>query len=157
MRTLMRVATPFLLVAAVSCGGDNTGPNGQTNGDMTAKIDGASFTSVTTLAQRNVTNAGTIIALSGADSHGTGLGFAFVDAGVGTYAIGGLTPTNATVLDGTGKVWTAGATAGSGTLTVTALDATHVAGTFAYSAVASPGTGASGTKEVTQGVFDVRF
>lgn len=157
MRTLMRVATPFLLVAAVSCGGDNTGPNGQTNGDMTAKIDGASFTSVATLAQRNVTNAGTIIAISGADAHGTGLGFGFVDAGVGTYTVGGLTPTNATVLDGTGKVWTAGATGGSGTLTVTALDATHVAGTFAYSAVASAGSGATGTKAVTQGVFDVTF
>ena len=157
MRTLMRVATPFLLVAAVSCGGDNTGPNGQTNGDMTAKIDGASFTSVATLAQRNVTNAGTIIAISGADAHGTGLGFGFVDAGVGTYPIGGLTPTNATVLDGTGKVWTAGATGVSGTLTVTALDATHVAGTFAYSAVASAGSGATGTKAVTQGVFDVTF
>jgi hypothetical protein len=153
----MRVATAVLVAAVAGCGGDNTGPNGQTSGDMTAKIDGASFTSVTTLAQRNVTNAGTIIALSGADSHGTGLGFAFVDAGVGTYPIGGLTPTNATVLDGTGKVWTAGATGGSGTLTVTALDATHVAGTFAYSAIASPGTGASGTKAVTQGVFDVRF
>ena len=157
MRTLMRVATPFLLVAAIGCGGDNTGPNGQTNGDMTAKIDGASFTSVTTLAQRNVTNSGTIIAVSGADSHGLGLGFGFVDAGVGTYAIGGLTPTNATVLDGTGKVWTAGVTGGSGTLTVTALDATHVAGTFAYSAVASAQTGATGTKAVTQGVFDVKF
>lgn len=157
MRTLMRVATTVLLAAAAGCGGDNTGPNGQTNGDMTAKIDGASFTSVTTLAHRNVTNAGTIIAISGADAHGTGLGFAFVDAGAGTYPIGGLTPTNATVLDGTGKVWTAGATGGSGTLTVTALDGTHVAGTFAYSAVASAGTGATGTKAVTQGVFDVRF
>ena len=157
MRTLMRVATPFLLVAAVSCGGDNTGPNGQTNGDMTAKIDGTAFSSVTTLAQRNTTNAGTIIAVSGADAHGTGLGFAFLDAGVGTYSIGDLTPTNATVLDGTGKVWTAGAIGGSGTLTVTALDATHVAGTFAYSAVASAGSGATGTKTVTQGVFDVTF
>ena len=158
MRTLMRVATPVLLLAAIGCGGDNTGPNGQTNGDMTAKIDGASFTSVTTLAQRNAGgNAGTIIAVSGADSHGTGLGFAFVDAGVGSYPIGGLTATNATVLDATGKVWTAGATGGSGTLTITALDATHVAGTFAYSAVASAGTGATGTKAVTEGVFDVTF
>jgi len=157
MRTLMRVATPLLVVAAIGCGGDNTGPNGQTNGDMTAKIDGASFTSVTTLAQRNVTNAGTIIAVSGADSHGLGLGFAFQDAGVGTYQIGGLTPTNATVLDGTGKVWMASAIGGSGTLTVTALDATHVAGTFAYSAVASAQSGATGTKAVTQGVFDVNF
>jgi hypothetical protein len=153
----MRVATAVLVAAVAGCGGDNTGPNGQTNGDMTAKIDGASFTSVTTLAQRNTTNAGTIIAVSGADSHGLGLGFGILDAGVGTYPIGGLTPTNATVLDGTGKVWTAGAIGGSGTLTVTALDATHIAGTFAYSAVASAGTGATGTKAVTEGVFDVKF
>ena len=157
MRTWMRVATAVLVAGVAGCGGDNTGPNGQANGDMTAKIDGASFTSVTTLAQRNTTNAGTIIAISGADAHGTGLGFGFLDAGVGTYSIGDLTPTNATVLDGTGKVWTAGAIGGSGTLTVTALDATHVAGTFAYSAVASAGSGATGTKAVTQGVFDVTF
>ena len=158
MRTLMRVATSVLLVAAGGCGGDNTGPNGQASGDMTAKIDGASFTSVTTLAQRTASgNAGTIISLSGANSSATGLGVAFLDAGVGSYPIGGLTPTNATVLEAGGKVWTAGVTGGSGTLTVTALDATHVAGTFSYSAVASANTGATGTKAVTEGVFDVRF
>lgn len=158
MRTLMRVATSVLLVAAAGCGGDNTGPNSNTNGDMTAKIDGSTFTSVSTLAQRNASgNAGTIIAVSGANSAGTGLGFAFVDAGVGSYSIGDLTPTNATVVQANGQAWTAGATGGSGTITVTALDATHVAGTFAYSAVATTGTGATGTKAVTDGVFDVKF
>ena len=159
MRTLMRAVTSALVVAAAAgCGGDNTGPNGNTNGDMTAKIDGSSFTSVSTLAQRNAGgNAGTIIAVSGANSAGTGLGFAFVDAGVGSYPIGGLTATNATVIEANGKVWTAGVTGGSGTLTITALDGTHVAGTFAYSAVASANTGATGTKAVTEGVFDVKF
>ena len=159
MRTLMRaVASALVVAAAAGCGGDNTGPNGNTNGDMTAKIDGSSFSSVSTLAQRNAGGAaGTIIAVSGANSAGTGLGFAFADAGVGSYPIGGLNATNATVLESSGKVWVANVTGGSGTLTITALDGTHVAGTFVYSAVASPNTGATGTKAVTEGVFDVKF
>jgi len=156
MRTLMRVALPCLLVTALGCGGDNTGPNGQTNGDMSAKFDGSSWSSVATFATRNATNAGTITAVSGADEHSIALAFAFVDTGVGTYTIDGTSATNAVLTDG-GKGWVASAVGGSGTVTVTTLDATHIVGTFAFSMTASPGTGATGTKSVTQGTFDVKF
>jgi hypothetical protein len=156
MRTLMRVAMPCLLVTALGCGGDNTGPNGQTNGDMTAKIDGASWTSVGTFATRTATNAGTIVALSGADANSTAIGMGFVDTGVGTYTISATSPTNADLIESGGHAWAASAIGGSGTLTVTTLDATHIVGTFTFSMVASSG-GATGTKSVTQGAFDVKF
>ena len=156
MRTLMRVVLPCLLVTALGCGGDNTGPNGQTDGDMTARIDGSSWSSVAAFVTRNATNAGNIVAVSGADTHSIALAFAFVDAGVGTYTIDGTTPTNAVLTDG-GKGWVASAVGGSGTLTVTTLDATHIVGTFAFSMAPSDGTGATGTKSITQGTFDVKF
>jgi hypothetical protein len=157
MRTLMRVAMSCLLVSALGCGGDNTGPNGQTNGDMTAKIDGSSWSSVATFATRNATNGGTIVALSGADANSTAIGMAFVDTGVGTYTITGTSVTNADLIESGGHSWTAGSLGGSGTLTVTTLDATHVVGTFAFTMAPTSGTGASGTRSVTQGTFDVRF
>ena len=50
----------------------------------------------------------------------------------------------------------ANATGGSGTLTVTAIDATHVAGTFAFTAVAGGG-GSGGPRQVTNGQFDIKF
>ena len=156
MRTLMRVALPCLLVTALGCGGDNTGPNGQTDGDMTARIDGSSWSSVAAFATRNATNAGNIVALSGADTHSIALAFAFVDTGPGTYTIDGTSATNAVLTDG-GKGWVASAVGGSGTITVTTLDATHVVGTFAFSMVANDGTGATGTKSITQGAFDIKF
>jgi len=148
---------PCLMVTALACGGDNTGPNGQTNGDMTAKIDGSSFSSVATYATRNATNAGTIVALSGAEADGTALGFGFVDAGPGTYTVSATSPTNATLIEPGGHAWVASVVGGSGSVTITTLDATHIVGTFAFSMAPSAGTGATGTRAVTQGAFDVKF
>ncbi len=157
MRTLLRLSTSVLVLTAVACGGDNTGPGGNTNGDMTAKIDGSSFTSVATFATRNATNAGSTVALSGANSAGTGIGIGFLDAGPGTYSITNVSATNANVLDSQGHVWVASVLGGDGTVTITAIDATHVAGTFSFNAVASAPSGATGTKAVTNGSFDIKF
>ena len=157
MRTPMRVAMSCLLVTALGCGGDNTGPNGQTNGDMTAKIDGASFSSVATFATRNATNGGTIVALSGADANSTAIGMGFIDTGVGTYTISATSGTNADLIESGGHTWSASALGGSGTLTVTTLDATHIVGTFSFTMAPTTGSGASGNRSVTQGAFDVKF
>ncbi len=145
-----------LLVTALGCGGDNTGPNGQTNGDMTAKIDGSSWSSVATFATRTATNGGTIVAFSGADTHETTIAIAFVDTGVGTYAISQTSPTNASLIQGA-KGWVSSVVGGGGSLTVTTLDATHIVGTFSFNMVPSDGTGATGDRSVTQGSFDVKF
>jgi hypothetical protein len=157
MQRLMRVTTAVLLVAAAACGGDSTGPNGQTNGDMTAKIDGSAWSSVATFATRSPTGSGTIVAVSGSDAHSSAISFGFTDAGVGTYTIGATNGTNANVFTSAGAGWSASAIAGSGAIVVTALDASHIAGTFSFVGEAVAPAGATGTKTVSQGVFNVTF
>jgi hypothetical protein len=52
--------------------------------------------------------------------------------------------------------WGTGFAGGSGTITVTVLTATRIAGTFSFDAM--PGSGAAtGTLQVRNGVFDVSF
>jgi uncharacterized protein DUF6252 len=153
----MRRTLQTLLVAAVvglaACGSsDSTGP-GPDNGSMSAKIDGANWTSsLTALVQRS----GNIVSVAGSNGAGkTIIAFAWVDAGVGVYPISNVSPTNASLTDNA-KSWTASVVGGSGNVTVTAIDATHVAGTFAFTLVAG-GNGASGTRDVTNGQFDIQF
>jgi hypothetical protein len=158
MRTLLRMGTSLLLVTAAACGGDNTGPGDNTNGDMSAKIAGSSWTSAATFANRTAAGgAGTIIALSGATPDGTTIAMAFFDAGPGDYPIGAASGTNAILTEPGSKSWGASALGGDGIITVTTLDATHVVGTFSFNAIATQGTGASGTRAVTNGSFDINF
>lgn len=155
----MRHALQTLMVAAVvglaACGSsDSTGPGGNNgNGDMSAKIDGASWTSS---LSAQVVRSGSIISLAGANGGGkTIIAFAWVDAGLGTYTVSGTSPANASLTDNQ-QHWIADIVGGSGAITVTALDATHVAGTFQFTMTASGG-GATGTRNVTNGQFDIKF
>lgn len=54
---------------------------------------------------------------------------------------------------GTGGTWTTPISGAAGTITITALTPTRIAGTFAFTASGSAG-GAAGTKVVTNGQFD---
>jgi hypothetical protein len=150
----MRVAG--LAVAAtiwLGCGGDgNTGPNNNPdNGSMSAKVDGSNWSASNVAATR--TN-GFVGVGAGASDLST-ISFAFPDH-TGTFQVGGQDGTNASFISG-GKSWTAAfGTGGSGTITVTTLSATRVAGTFSFVAPAISG-GATGNKTVTNGTFDVAF
>ena len=145
------------LLFVTGCGGGGGSSTGPTTGPMTATIDGASWVATLSVeARRTHSGAAGIISLAGSNNNGLGLGVAFPDSGVQSYTLGGFHPSNATILQGA-SAWVANVTGGSGTVTVTALDATHVAGTFAFNAVPTPGTSASGTKHVTNGHFDIPF
>ena len=63
---------------------------------------------------------------------------------------------NAALVQG-GAAWAANPSGGSGTITVTALTSTRVAGTFQFTGAAVSGTGASATRQVTSGKFDLSF
>ncbi len=150
----MRVAALALAGAAwLGCGGgDNTGPNNQT-GDhtMSASVDGSSWSALNAAAARN--NGFVGVGASASDL--STISFAFPDH-TGTFQVGGQDGTNASFISG-GKSWTAAfGTGGSGTITVTTLTATRVSGTFSFVAPALSG-GATGSKTVTNGSFDVEF
>jgi hypothetical protein len=76
----------------------------------------------------------------------------------GTYPLG----VNPTVFGGvaqlatTGGVWVTPASGAAGTVTITTLTPTRIAGTFEFTAVGTYG-GATGTKTVTNGLFDLTF
>ena len=130
--------------------GTGPGGGGNGNGPITAKIDGQNFVAVSAFASRNQG----FIVVGGGTAQQLAIGMAFPDAGPGTYDIGGQAITNADVVDGS-SVWTASAAGGGGSIVVTALDQTHVAGTFSYSAVA--GNIQPAQRVVTNGQFDVQF
>jgi len=122
---------------------------------MTFRVDGTA----TAVGSANASLANGILSVGGTDtSRTTTIGFAFspTAAGVGTYTFGPLSGANAQLLVGNPAAgWQAGVGIGSGTITVTSLTSTSASGTFTFSMVAVAGTGATGTKSITDGVFNV--
>lgn len=110
---------------------------------MTARIDGEAFCGTFFDVQRG---SGQVFVNSGG-SGARAIGFTFPDQGPGTYTIAPGNSVAAGVTLGTAS-FTAGQGSGSGTIVITTLTGTRVAGTFQLTVV-----GAS-TVNVTQGAFD---
>lgn len=138
------------LLLAAGCGGDSPTDLIPT-GNMAATVDGGAWSAAHVEAVRS----GGTVAVSGADVALIAVGFAFPDQGPGTYDIGPGEGSVANVTEG-GNSWSANTFQGSGTITVASLTADAVAGTFAFTADFSVGTG-SGTRTVTNGTFNVSF
>jgi hypothetical protein len=144
-----------LLLVLAGCGKDRdpTGPNqpgGAVNGTMTATIDGTPWSA--TIITPGIT--GGISAIGGSDGTRT-MAFAWVEGGTGTYQVGSSVGFNAN-LTIAGGTWVANATGGTGTLVVTSRTANRIVGTFNFTMNASAG-GATGTRNVTQGAFNITF
>jgi len=153
MRTLTTLATMVLVLAA--CGKDSTtGPQLDLNGSMSARIDGADWSATTALT---VAYSGGILAFAGSDASSATLGIGVIPDGPGTYPIGINEPTNANLTFGAGKSWSAASTGGSGSVTLTAIDAHSATGTFQFTMEPVGTTGATGTHSVTNGAFSVTF
>ena len=168
MRHAILFALPVLLVTT-ACGGGGgtpTSPSSSTppgtstpnpNGSMSFKVDGDALTATSitaTLANGILSIGGTI------PSRNTTFSFAVTPTatGTGTYALGPLSSANALVLIGNPAAgWQAGVGIGSGTITLNTLTSTAASGTFAFNLVAVAGSGATGTKAITEGVFNVTF
>jgi hypothetical protein len=149
-RYALRWAGSLLFLSVAGCGG-NDGPAGPGGGaGMSARVDGQTWTASFAHGLRD--QGGTVLGVAG-QGGGMQINFAFADNGIGTYTIGA--DGNAFLTQGQDG-WTAGGAGGSGAVTITTLTDTRIAGTFAFTAVAVTG-GASGTREVTQGTFDVEF
>jgi hypothetical protein len=146
------------LLFATACGGSGsssiTGTNNNGSGPMSAVIDGQAW--ATPAPQAVYT--GNILSVAGIDLGLTAsVSFASAVSGPGTYSLSyGNQLAGSGGVSKVGKGWTTGLQGGTGTFTLTTLSAHHVAGTFAFDAVAASG-GATGTVHVTNGKFDITF
>jgi hypothetical protein len=148
------------LLAAIACGGgdDNptTGPNGTLAGDgnITASVNGTAWRS--SKGGDHATRSGTFVGISTVSAtYALVLGIG--NAAVGTFSLNLATGngSSAIITNATGG-WGTAISGGSGTVTITVLTATRVAGTFSFDAVAVSGS-ATGTLQVRNGTFDVAF
>jgi Family of unknown function (DUF6252) len=164
MRHLTRRPHIALAVAVVatwaltSCGGGGGGgPTGNTGaGSMSARIDGASWTSTSSSANATTGGIFTLTGVQATSGTGVSMTLYYIGApgtyplGVGGVVAGGL----ASVVAGSAG-WSTPLSGNAGTVTITAVSATRIAGTFAFTAPLVTGTSAVTSRAVTQGQFDL--
>ncbi|MDR6966397.1 hypothetical protein J2X31_000390 [Flavobacterium arsenatis] len=175
MKTLKKISILFLATvlstAVISCSGDDDGnptPPTALEGQITANVGGANFTSITqgTTAVKVATGGAFTITVQGTDLGGRQLQLILngVDATTGTYqisqeaaisAIGSYTEVNTTTF--TSQTWAApnGTDDVSGSITITEISDTNIKGTFNFTARNQED--ANNVKEVTGGSFNVNF
>ncbi len=148
------------LFATLACGGgSSTGPgNGNNNPlasePLSAVINGVQWGS----PAPSVSYKNNILAVAGIDLAITAsISFGALAPVAGVYALSYQNPVggSAIVTEG-GKGWGTGFPGGTGTLTITALTAHRVAGSFSFTAEPASG-GATGTVSVTNGKFDINY
>jgi len=180
MTRVRSVVVPVLilpmLIAASACGGGSpsqpsgsgssgSGTGGNTTpskGTLTAVIDGRAYTGIVKVVSRTdgyfgiaATNAALTLTVS----------FATTRPAVGTTTVAdslvsmGVATTNGSSGATTGS-WIATNISGSGSLTISTLTSSGATGTFNFTAAPAPppsNVGATGTKVVSNGVFNVTF
>lgn len=145
----MAVTLGVSLLAA--CGQDAISP-GPDTGPLTAYIDGDAFIADSTLVVRTG-NTGVEVSVTAWGPNGRSIAFEFIGSGPANYAIGPGNDVSASVTVGS-STWTAGGTTGSGVISVTALWATHIEGSFELTVV---GGGSPQSRDVTLGRFNIDY
>ena len=149
------------LAAAVACHGvdEATGPAASSlaaDGGVTMLVDGAAWRSARSGDHVMLSNE--ILSLSAIGDSGGTHSLIITLAGLigpATYSLNSGSHSNA-IISNPGGAWGTGFAGGTGSITITAIDATHVAGTFSFDA--KPGSGsATGTVSVRSGLFDIAF
>jgi hypothetical protein len=154
---VVRRGIAILLPAVISaCGGKDNPAGANTSGTFAATIDGTSWVANAVSA---VANAGGIFTLTGVQSgSATGMSMTLYAIGApGTYPFG-VGPTVAggvaSVTQGS-AIWSTGLSGAAGTVTITAVSPTRIAGTFVYNAPPLIGQTVTNTRAVTAGRFDI--
>ena len=171
----MRSALAIVLCTVAACGGGGggtTGPGttGNTQGTFSAVIDGQNWISTTNQTTGSsgsnavpgtVSIIGTqLLSVTSYTSLTLALGYI---AGPGTYPLG---VNQGTTAGGTGLViapqpgtsigdWSTGFSGAAGSVTVTSLTSARIAGTFHFNAPPAAFTATTGTRIVTNGIFDM--
>ena len=137
-------------------GGGGCGTNGTPNNSFSAEIDGSDWTSTFT-----TTAGGGLLIITGADSCNPvrtfGFGLAVTTTGTYTISNSDVTGLNALLIIGTNQWVAQSFVGGSGSVTITTLNATSAVGTFNFTLIPSAGTGATGNHTVSSGSFNVKF
>lgn len=155
-------STTTLLTA---CGGDDGGTGSTPGGSksMEASVAGVQWTAnpLAIAAARS----GTVLTITGSDvKPGTSTQISINlpnVSGPGTFPLNPnvvgqlalLTITTGT----TPSVWTTALSPGTGSISITTLTTERVAGTFSFTAQASPGTPATSQRAVSSGTFNIAF
>jgi hypothetical protein len=148
---LLRLLLAGSAATVLACSDNGAGPNG--NGTITAKIDGVSWNAS---AEVQATYIAYVLAIGGLDSQARTVVLSIPSVmGTGTFALTAGQPAFATVTFGA-QTWSSALTGGTGSVTISTLTGSHAIGTFNFTAPANTG-GATGTKVVTSGTFDVRY
>lgn len=161
--SLSRLAVGALVVGVLSaCGGGGSDPNGGGGGGggsygVTAKINGAAWAPTAQASAAHVSpGLYNFLALNTGGASSSLSVIVYNIRGVGTYHLG----VNVTTIGGSAQVvlgtkgWSTPITGLAGTITFTTLSDTRMVGTFSFTGTAISG-GATGTVEVTDGVFDL--
>jgi hypothetical protein len=155
--TLLAAAAVVAIAGCSSDSGDDGSnpppppPPGSSQGAMTAKINGASFASVGSsfsYTQNTLAVVGTDLTYTVSVAVGN-------VTGPGTYTVGATNGSVAIfiVAKSPGSGWDTLGAGGTGTVTITSISETHVAGTFSFTAI--PQSGTTGPMVVTQGAFNM--
>jgi hypothetical protein len=152
-----------------ACGGSPTSPGTTTttgpivtaHGSMSATVNGVAW-NATTVSATNIPGSVGFLEVVGIDLALQAVGFTLGPGQApGTWPMIGTSPAAIGSVNtgpvGSTQSWTAGPGLGSGTIVIATLTATGASGTFSFTAPALAFTGATGTKTVTNGVFNVTF
>lgn len=161
MKRIPTVIASLALVLASACGGGSdsnpTAPGGNTtvagDGNVTMSINGVAWRS--SKGGDHVTKSGQFYGISAVNvPYALVLGIGNV-TGPGTFSLNLATGNGSSaIISNSVGGWGTAFSGGSGTVTITTLTATRIAGTFSFDAV--PGSGsAAGTMQVRNGVFDL--
>jgi hypothetical protein len=153
-RTVGRVFAAGCAAAALGCSSSSSNAGGTSDAFISASVNGVTFTATTGLQAHYGFNA---LVFSGFDANQT-QEILFTVTGVtgtGTYPLGGTSVAEYTT--GGLPQWSSGSSGGSGTITINSLTATGAQGTFSFVGGAVGGTGATGSKTVSSGTFNVTF
>jgi hypothetical protein len=156
-RAICLLAAAALILAGC---GDKTpsGPAGQ-GGPFSAKIDGVAWASPALYSAAAMGNNAvfSIIGTDGAVGNATGVSLVlyYIDQ-PGSYplGVGGSVRGGTAIITSGSSSWATPLSGNAGTVDVTSVSSTRIAGTFSFNATPQSGA-AQGTRAVTQGVFDV--
>ena len=158
-RSLVTAGASLSLLGFMSAcgGGDSTNPGPGNGSSFKATIDGASWTSSTSAA---AATTGGIFTLVGSQigASVTSMSLSLYSIGApGTYPLGvtGSVAGGIATLTTSPSSWSTPLTGAAGSVTITAVSATRIAGTFNYSATPTLGASVTNTRVVTAGEFDL--
>ena len=153
MRRCLMMLTSALVISTACGGSSGSGSTGPTNTGgraMSAKVDGAAWS--TSAVGGSVSNGAVILA--GSDGTQT-IGISFAQT-TGTQSISAATVVSGSLTIGA-QTWKAGPGTGTGTVTVTTATANHFVGTFSFTGQGVVNSVTPATRQVTVGTFDVTF